>query len=120
MEFIRQIERLQLLIKLVKEERTGRPDDLADRLGISRAKLYLMLDELKDGGIEIRFSKRLNSFVYENCEDVSVDFSLKVLGSKEAKDISAGNFCNYFPASKFLDGSTFSLAYDQSVKRNAS
>lgn len=120
MEFIRQIERLQLLNKLVKERRTGRPEELAERLGVSRAKLYLMLDELRDEGIEIKFSKRSNSFVYENCGGVSVVFSLKVLESNEIRDISAGKVLNYFPPSKLIDGSIFSLRYDQSAKRNIS
>lgn len=120
MEFIKQIERFQLLNKLVKEQRTGKPEELAKRLGISRAKLYLMLEELKDEGIEIRFSKRSNSFVYDNCGGVSVVFSLKVLGSEEFRDISAGKVLNNPIASKILDGSILSLSYDQWVNKNAS
>jgi len=120
MEFIKQIERLQLLNKLVKEQRTGSPEEFAERLGVSRAKLYLMLDELKDEGAEIRFSKRSNSFVYENCNGVSVVFSLKVLASDEIRKISAGKISNYFPASKLLDGTIFSLIYDQSANHHAS
>ena len=120
MEFVRQIERLQLLNKLVKERRTGKPEELAGRLGVSRAKLYLMLDELRDEGIEIRFSKRSNSFVYGNCEGVSVVFSLKVLESNEVRDIAAGKVLDYLSPSKILDGSVFSLSYDRSANKNAS
>ena len=79
-----------------------------------------MLDELRDEGVEIRFSKRSNSFVYENCNGVSVVFSLKVLGSDEIEKISAGEISNYFPASKLLDGTIFSLKYDQSTNQHAS
>jgi len=75
-----------------------------------------MLDELKDEGIKIKFSKRSNSFVYENCEGLSVIFSLKVLESSEIRNISAGESLNYFPASIILDGSIFSLRYDQSER----
>jgi len=56
-----------------------------------------MLDELRDEGVEIRFSKRLNSFVYENYAGVSVVFSLEVLESTEIWNISAGESLNYFP-----------------------
>lgn len=90
MEFIRQIERFQLLNKLVKEQRTGRPDELAKRLGVSRAKLYLMLEELRDYGVEIVFSKKVNSFRYYNCRGLNLDFSMKVLDDKETILISAG------------------------------
>jgi predicted DNA-binding transcriptional regulator YafY len=116
MEFIKQIERLQLLNKLVREQRTGSPEEFAKRIGVSRAKLYLMLDELRDEGVEIKFAKRLNSFVYENCAGVSVVFSLKVLESTEIRNISAGKRLNYFPASIILDGSIISLGYDQSPR----
>jgi predicted DNA-binding transcriptional regulator YafY len=100
----------------VREQRTGSPEELAKRIGVSRAKLYLMLDELRDEGVEIKFAKRLNSFFYENCAGISVVFSLKVLESTEIRNISAGKRLNYFPASIILDGSIISLGYDQSPR----
>jgi hypothetical protein len=39
-----------------------------------------MPDELRDDGVEIKFSKRLNSFVYENCAGVSVMLPLGMSG----------------------------------------
>ncbi|MCC5936684.1 MAG: HTH domain-containing protein [Lunatimonas sp.] len=94
MEFIKQIERFQLLSKLIKEERTGSPDELASRLGVSRAKLYLMLDELKDEGAKIRYSKRINSFVFENCDGISIGVSIHILGLEESRKIFAGKVEN--------------------------
>lgn len=94
MEFIKQIERFQLLSKLIKEGRTGSPDELASRLGVSRAKLYLMLDELKDEGAKIRYSKRISSFVFENCDGISIGFSIRVLGLEESRKIVAGTVGN--------------------------
>ncbi|WP_240507381.1 hypothetical protein [Algoriphagus ratkowskyi] len=81
---------------------------------------FRMLDEMRDEGIEIRFSKRSNSFVFENCKGLNVFFSLEVLESSENRNISAGKSLNYVPASKILDGTMFSLTYDQSAKRKAS
>ena len=60
MEFIKQIERLQLLNKLVREKRTGSPDELAERLGLSRRQLYFYLEFLKDYGIDIAYSRKKN------------------------------------------------------------
>ncbi|MEN2284459.1 Lrp/AsnC family transcriptional regulator [Algoriphagus sp. SE2] len=108
MEFIKQIERLQLLNKLVREKRTGSPEELAGRIGVSRAKLYLILEELKDEGICIRFSKKLNSFTYENCEGLQLGFSFKVLEATEEISINAGKFFTFFPVSNILDGSKLS------------
>jgi predicted DNA-binding transcriptional regulator YafY len=61
MEFIKQIERLQLLNKLVREQRTGSLKELAKRIGVSRRQLYAYLEYLKDYGLEIIFDRKLNS-----------------------------------------------------------
>lgn len=116
MRFIKQIERLQLLNKLVKEQRTGCPEELAKRLGVSRAKLYLMLEELRDYGVKIVFSKKVNSFKYTNCIGLNLNYSFKVLGEKETILISAGKNSTFSFASKSLDGSLLYSMYDQQPK----
>ena len=118
MEFIRQIERFQLLNKLVKEQRTGRPEELAKRLGVSRAKLYLMLEELRDYGVEVIFSKKVNSFKYNNCNGLNLNFSLKILDDKETISITAGKNSTFSKESKILDGPTIPSIYDQYLTTN--
>jgi DNA-binding Lrp family transcriptional regulator len=108
MEFIKQIERLQLLNKLVREKRTGSPEELAARLGISRSKLYLILEELRDSDVCIRYNKRINSFEYEDCEGISVHLDFRVLNMNEEKMTNGGKILNFFPASIFLDGTKIS------------
>lgn len=108
MEFIKQIERLQLLNKLVREQRTGSPEELARRIGVSRAKLYLILEELRDQGICIRYSKKLNSFMYENCKGLQLGFSFKVLEAAEETSINAGKIFTLLPSSNILDGAKLS------------
>ncbi len=108
MEFIKQIERLQLLNKLVREQCTGCPEELASRLGVSRAKLYLILEELRDQNVCIRFSKRINSFEYEACRGINLEFSFRVLLQEEEKSINGGKILNFFPASIILDGANLS------------
>lgn len=53
MKFLRYIERINLLDKLMKERRTGTPAELAKRLGVSVARLYVIIDQLKDEGAPI-------------------------------------------------------------------
>ena len=55
MNFIKQIERLQILSKLIEDQNTGSPKDLSARLGISRRQLYSLVEELKDLGLDISF-----------------------------------------------------------------
>ncbi|NHE58626.1 TrmB family transcriptional regulator [Cyclobacterium plantarum] len=114
MEFIKQIERFQVLNKLVKDECTGRPEELARRLGVSRAKLYLMLEELRDYGVEVVFSKKINSFKYKNCSGLNLNFSLKVLDENEARMVLGGENLTFSLESKILDGALLHLKHDYS------
>lgn len=82
MEFLKQIERLQLLNKLVKEKRTGSPEELADRLGLSRRQLYAYLEFLKDYGMDIGYSRKTNSFIVNNGKEIKIDFQFQVLDEK--------------------------------------
>jgi len=41
---------------------TGNPKEFAAKLGVSRATLYRYIAELRDEGIDIRFSRSQNSF----------------------------------------------------------
>jgi len=108
MNVFRRIERIQLLNKLIAEQRTGTPDELARRLGISRSKLYLLLEELDDIGVEIHYSKRAETFYYVNCKRLSFDFSFSVIGPDESKKIGGGKKSNFFLTSKILDGTILS------------
>jgi transcriptional antiterminator len=90
MNFIRQIERMQLLNKLIKEQRTGSPEDLAERLGVSRRQLYAYLEYMKDFGLEICFSRKLNSFVYCDELEMKIDLRIQVLKPSEIRQLQGG------------------------------
>lgn len=90
MEFIRQIERLQLMNKLIREQRTGSPEDLAERLGVSRRQLYVYLEYLKDMGVDIQFSRRLNSFVFACEKQVYIDWRFEILEPAEMRKAMGG------------------------------
>ncbi|MGY6520492.1 MAG: HTH domain-containing protein [Mongoliitalea sp.] len=90
MEFIRQIERLQLLNKLVREQRTGSPEELANRLGVSRRQLYVYLEYLKDMGLDIQFSRKQNSFVFACQKQVRIDWKFEILESSQVNTINGG------------------------------
>lgn len=90
MEFIRQIERLQLLNKLVREQRTGSPEELANRLGVSRRQMYVYLEYLKDMGVDIQFSRRLNSFVFTCEKQIYIDWRFEILEPSEMRKAIGG------------------------------
>lgn len=98
MEFIRQIERLQLLNRLVREQRTGSPEEFGERLGVSRRQLYAYLEYLKDHGIDIIYSRKINSFIFSNDKELEIVFKFQILGEENSRDIFGGkNLKNIFP-----------------------
>ncbi|MFN4000009.1 HTH domain-containing protein [Algoriphagus sp.] len=107
MEFIKQIERLQLLNKLVKEKRTGSPEELAERLGLSRRQLYSYLEFLKDYGMDIVYSRKTNSFIFNNGKELEIVFQFQVLEEDVSKEINGGKILeNIFPCCFFARSET--------------
>lgn len=96
MNFIHQIERLQKLNKLLKAENTGTPEELADKLCISRRQLYNHIEELKNIGLAIKYCKRQKTFYYVEGSGLYVDFSLQVIRKDEQMKIFGGSDKMYF------------------------
>jgi biotin operon repressor len=53
------------LLKLAELKCTGAPVDLADRFGISERSVKRIVKEIRDGGVEIRYSQTRMSYVTE-------------------------------------------------------
>lgn len=66
MTFLKQLERYKKLDDLIKNENTGSPIELANRLEISRSHLYRLIGILKDYGAEINYCRRNNTFRYND------------------------------------------------------
>ena len=98
MNHIEFLEKLAVLNKLIAQGHTGTPEELAERLRISRSTLYEIIDELKLRGIDVKYSRSRCTFYYNN--DVLVDIQISIKSLKEIddpdelKDISGG--CNIF------------------------
>jgi hypothetical protein len=61
-DLIRRIERIDQLIRL---RATGRPSELAKKLGVSESQLYEVLNIMKDEfGVSIMYSRTLQSYYY--------------------------------------------------------
>lgn len=90
MNILKNIERIQMLHKLIKEEKTGTPDSLSRRLDISRASLYNLLDELKSIDAPILYSRRRETFYYTTSFDLDIYFRIQHLKPSDLKKISGG------------------------------
>ncbi|MGL5771695.1 MAG: hypothetical protein ACRCX1_02785 [Bacteroidales bacterium] len=91
MNILRYIERIQLLHKLITEERTGNPDTLSQRLDISRASLYNLIDELKSIDAPISYSRTKETFFYYKAFSLDIYFKVETLEHDDLKKISGGS-----------------------------
>lgn len=58
------LKRLILIDKLISLEETGTPQELADRLKLSKSHLFCILKELKDCGAPIIYNKKSRTYYY--------------------------------------------------------
>lgn len=107
MNFRKYIERITYLDELIRKERTGTPEELANRLSISRAQLYNIIESLRDEGLAIGYARKRNTFYYAHNQKLEVSFSLKVVSEEENKNIYGGLFLS--PV--FVDGRIVALSY---------
>ena len=88
------LEKLAILSKLIAQGQTGTPEEIAERLCISRSTLYEIIDELKLRGIEVKYSRSRCTFYYNNNVLVDIQISIKDLtdidNPDELEDITGG------------------------------
>lgn len=108
MNFIKQIERLQILNNLIKQECTGTPAELAVKMNISRSKLYEMLDTLKCWGLNVEYDRSRQTFHFVHEAELDIQFSLKVINDGESKKLFGGSYI--FPSVLFSGRKEITLA----------
>jgi len=64
MNLIKNINRVETLHTLILQEKTGTPKQLAECLGISRATLYVLIDELNSLNMPVSYSRKYETFYY--------------------------------------------------------
>jgi len=79
-----------MMHKLVSRQKTGTPEELARRLGVSRTSLYELIDELRSRGAPIAYSKSAKTFFYRQPYDIAVTCTLKPLTYAELKEHAGG------------------------------
>jgi hypothetical protein len=95
MDVIATINRIKKVNALVREKRTGSPEEFATYLGISKRQLYNIFDFFKTYGAKIKYSRSLNTFYYaEKGFDMIIDFYIKPIHANEAEKINGGFFQN--------------------------
>ncbi|PHS54112.1 MAG: DNA-binding protein [Lutibacter sp.] len=92
----KQLNRLQKIHQYIKVANTGSPNEFANKLNLSESQLYNILDDLKIKGFPISYSRKLNSYIYnEDCE-LEIIYSVKLLTRNEKIKIAGCTIKNYF------------------------
>ena len=92
MELRNEIHRLNRLHQLIKMCNTGSPDELAQKLHISKRHLYNVLDNLRALGAKIDYSRSDSTFYYATSVELHLDLQVEYLDENDKKCISAGSF----------------------------
>lgn len=90
MNIQRQADQLLRLHRLISCKRTGSPDRLSSILGISKSKLYVVFDELRARGATITYSRKRETFYYENDFIVDIRCVIRPLRPEERDGITGG------------------------------
>jgi len=90
MTVFKYIDRINLLDKLIRQRKTGTPLELAKRLGISVSRLYVILDELRDKGAPIIYTRQSLTYFYEYEYSISILVKMETLDENRLSHISAG------------------------------
>lgn len=56
---------------------TGNADAFAEKLGICRASLFNLINELKDYGIEIEYSRECQTYRYTKPDKVEINITIR-------------------------------------------
>jgi biotin operon repressor len=100
MKLFSYAERINFMNRLIQQGKTGSPEEFANRIGLSRTRIYEIIDDLKLEGAPIMYSKSRRSFYYEEPFDISVQITLKSIDKNEEKLYNGGYFIQmrtFFP-----------------------
>lgn len=90
MKAFEQLERFQQIIKMIKQEKTGTPEEFADHLQIGKRRLYEHLDNFREMGVQIDYSKQRNTYYFSDDHELELSYSLKIISKEKTKEIFGG------------------------------
>jgi len=95
-KLIKQINLIERIDQLVRMNATGRPKQLSERLNISEATLFRIIDAMKELNAPLHYDFAVGSYVYEEETQFKCGFYTKPISNSDAMRISGGNNFNNF------------------------
>ena len=72
MSLLKYIERLQRMDMLISMMSTGSPEEFAGKLGLRRSTLFQSLQEMREMGVDIRYSCFRQSYYYADNRRIKI------------------------------------------------
>ena len=107
MPLIKYLSRLERIHFIISKKATGTPEQLADKLGMSRSMTLNYLSQMKTLGAPISYDPYLESYYYTERVRFIPGFK-RELSESDMNQLNAGN---YFCSPLILDWSDSSLIY---------
>lgn len=92
MKNLKTLERLQQLHKLIVNENSGTPKEIASLMQISERSVHLLIEQLKDYNAIICYSRSRKTYYYCEDFDLQVSISVNVLSNNEVTQIFGGSY----------------------------
>ena len=92
MKTIKSLERLQQLHRLIENESTGSPKELARRMDVSERLVYLLLEYLKDYNACIEYDRSRRTYFYTDEFKLDIQISVAVISNNERTEIFGGSY----------------------------
>jgi|ERR1035437_1644439 hypothetical protein len=92
MNLLKNANYIERLHELILSKKTGNPKELSERLGISRANLYILIEELNTLNLPVTYSTKYETFYYERDLKPTLSFQEKfVEGKREFRKSLGGD-----------------------------
>jgi|HubBroStandDraft_5_1064220.scaffolds.fasta_scaffold844003_1 predicted DNA-binding transcriptional regulator YafY len=75
------LDRINLLHKLLSQEKTGTPKQLAKKIRISESRLYVILQDLKLDRVPIKYDRKRKTYYYYEPFKMHASFVLENITS---------------------------------------
>lgn len=83
MSIQKHIDRINYLCKLIENEATGTPEELAVKLNLSKRHTFNLLNDLKDLGAEIKYSRMKRTYCFSNCFQMVINVEVEILDNEK-------------------------------------
>jgi len=90
------VNRLKRIDQLIRQQRTGNPKKLAEKLGISESHVYNCIEEMRDLQLPIAYCRIRQTYYYTHQVQLKIEIAIIDLTSEEVTEIEGGINCAYF------------------------